>query len=307
MSMSASILRTPDERFENLNGFNFAPHYMEIDGKRIHYITEGEGDPILCLHGEPSWCYLYRKMIPTLQQQGKVIAPDFIGFGKSDKLPKISDYSFKLHYDMLHQFIEKLQLKNITLVVQDWGGLIGLSYAADHPEKFKGLVIMNTGLPSGIKKGNIFTQFKRALPFLIWQNYARFVPKLSISKIVASGCAVFVTDDIKKAYDAPFPDESYKAGARAFPLLVPSMSTQHPSAVYTARAKEKLAQWPHPVLIMFSDKDPITRGQFRLFEKIIPGSDPSKTITIQGAGHFLQEDKGEEIAENIVKWLQSFS
>jgi haloalkane dehalogenase len=304
MKIPSSILRTPDERFENLSGFPFTPHYMEHNGARMHFLKEGTGDPILCLHGEPSWSYLYRKMIPKLSTVGTVYAPDFIGFGRSDKYGSIHDYNFEMHYNTLHAFIEEQQLNNITLVVQDWGGLIGLSYAADHPEKFARLVIMNTGLPSGMKPGNYWKQFKRAIPFLIWQNYARFVPNFRISKVVAGGCAQWVTDEIKRAYDAPFPDEKYKAGARAFPLLVPTFSQKHPSAIYTARAKENLKNWNKPVLLAFSDKDPITRGQYKLFEQLIPSANPDKTITIKDAGHFLQEDKGEEIAAIIADWMK---
>lgn len=303
--MATTILRTPDERFENLPGFPYAPNYLEFQGARIHYLKEGSGEPILCLHGEPSWSYLYRKMIPGLSQAGTVYAPDFIGFGRSDKYANISDYSFELHYNMLGAFIDELQLRNITLVVQDWGGLIGLSYAADHPEKFARLVIMNTGLPSGMQPGKYIRQFFRAIPFLIWQNYARYVKNFRISKVVASGCAQWMSNEIKAAYDAPFPDERYKAGARAFPLLVPTFSNKHPSAIYTARAKEKLKSWNKPVLLAFSDKDPITRGQFKLFEKLIPTADPAKTLTITEAGHFLQEDKGEEIAARIANWTLS--
>lgn len=302
--MAPTILRTPDERFENLPGFPYAPNYTTYNGARIHFLKEGNGDPILCLHGEPSWSFLYRKMIPELSQVGTVYAPDLIGFGRSDKYARISDYSFELHYNMLGQFIEAQQLRNITLIVQDWGGLIGLAYAADHPEKFARLVIMNTGLPSGMQPGKYMRQFFRAIPFLIWQNYARYVKHFRISKVVAGGCAQWMTDDIKAAYDAPFPDESYKAGARAFPLLVPTFSSKHASAIYTARAKENLKSWNKPVLLAFSDKDPITRGQYKLFEKLIPTADPEQTVTITDAGHFLQEDKGEAIAGLIANWMR---
>lgn len=303
--MSApEIIRTPEGRFLHLPEFEYTPNYFQHHQARVHFLKEGNGRPILCLHGEPSWSFLYRKMIPELSKIGTVYAPDFIGFGKSDKFTKIKDYSFSMHYNMLDDFIKSQGLKDIILVVQDWGGLIGLSYAADHPELFSGLVIMNTGLPTGMKKGKLFRQLKRALPFLIWQNYARFVPKLRVSKIVASGCAQWVSDDIKAAYDAPFPDESFKAGARAFPLLVPAISEQHPSAVFTKRAKEKLSQWQKPVLIMFSDKDPITRGQHKMFEGLIPNADPSATIIVKDAGHFLQEDKGAELAIHISEWMK---
>jgi len=303
--MASKVLRTPEERFRELPGYDFNPHYVEIGNCRVHYIEQGSGDPILCLHGEPSWSFLYRKMIPVLATKGRAIALDFIGFGRSDKYAETKDYSMEMHFNTLATFIEKMDLTNITLVVQDWGGLIGLSYAAVNPDRFKGLVIMNTGLPSGFKKGNFFTQMKKGTPFLLWQTYARFVPKFRVSKIIATGCITWLTDDVKKAYDAPFPDESFKAGARKFPALVPTFSERHPSAAYTSRAKEKLRSWNKPVLIMFSDKDPITRGQHHSFEHLIPTADPEKTIIINEASHFLQEDKGEEIAGNIVSWLDS--
>lgn len=305
--MPQNIIRTPDECFDSLPGYSFEPSYIQVNDTRIHYIEEGEGDPILCLHGEPSWCYLYRKMIPILSKAGRAMAMDFVGFGRSDKYTDKKAYTMAMHYDTLAAFIEQLDLQNITLVVQDWGGLIGLSYAAVNPDRFKGLVIMNTGLPSGFKKGRYLDQLKKGTPFLLWQTYSRFVPNFRVSKIVASGCAQWVTDDIKRAYDAPFPDNSYKAGARVFPSLVPTFSDKHPTAAYTARAKEKLKTWNKPVLIMFSDKDPITRGQHHMFEYLIPSADPEKTIIIKDAGHFLQEDKGEEIAENIVAWLQGIN
>jgi haloalkane dehalogenase len=302
--MAEKILRTPDERFANLPGYDFEPHYIQVGDTRIHYIEQGKGDPILCLHGEPSWSYLYRKMIPLLSAAGRAMAMDLVGFGRSDKYADPKAYNMKMHYDTLAAFIEQLDLRNITLVVQDWGGLIGLSYAAVHPDRFKGLVIMNTGLPSGFRSGSYFKQLKKGFPFLLWQTYSRFVPNFRVGKIVASGCAQWVTDDIKAAYDAPFPHDNYKAGARVFPALVPTFSDKHPTAAYTARAKEKLRSWDKPVLIMFSDKDPITRGQHHVFEHLIPTADQDKTIIIKDAGHFLQEDKGEEIAGHILDWLK---
>jgi haloalkane dehalogenase len=292
------LLRTPDERFANLPDFPFAPRYVEINGARMHYVDEGRGrDVVLCLHGEPSWSFLYRHMITPLAQHYRVLAPDLIGFGRSDKYSAIADYSYSMHHDMLAGFIRALELSNITLVGQDWGGILGLPIAAEMPERFARLVIMNTGLPSGdvpITEG-----------FMQWRAFAERVGRdLPISLIfersLASGS---LPPAIKAAYEAPFPDAAYKAGAAALPLLVP-LKPDDPGAAEIRQARERLKTWQKPALVLFSDGDPVTRGGDRFFRKLIPTANDQPEITITGAGHFLQEEKGAEIAAHLDAFIR---
>jgi haloalkane dehalogenase len=290
------VIRTPDERFANLPGYPYRPHYAEVYGLRMHYVDEGQGEVILCLHGEPSWSYLYRKMIPILSRNHRVVAPDFIGFGRSDKFTERAEYSFKMHHDTLVAFIGATALTEITLVVQDWGGLLGLTVASEEPDLFKRLVIMNTGLPTGdepIGKG-----------FMRWREFAASQTDMPISTVIFNGVAQkeYMTTDVLLAYDSPFPDVTYKAGAMAFPLLVP-IQPDDPGASDMRQARAALAHWQKPALVMFSDKDPITRGGERFFRELLPGAQGQPEIVIENAGHFLQEDKGEEIAQHIVEFM----
>ena len=291
------LLRTPDERFTNLPGYSFAPHYAEVNGLRIHYIDEGPADavPVLLLHGEPSWSYLYRKMIPIIAEAGyRAIAPDLPGFGRSDKPTQREDYTYQRLVDWMTGFIQALDMQHITLVCQDWGGLIGLRMATEQAERFARVVAANTGLPTGDQN--------MGEAFLAWQRYSQTVPNFHAGGIVKGGCVSDLTPEIVAAYDAPFPEDRYKAGARQLPTLVPT-SPDDPATPANRKAWEALARWEKPFLTAFSDSDPITRGADRLFQHIVPGAKNQPHTTITGAGHFLQEDKGPELAQVVVDFI----
>lgn len=295
------FIRTPDSAFNNLPGYPFAPKYLEINGARLHYIDEGSGELILCLHGEPSWSYLYRKFFPLLTQHYRVIAFDFFGFGKSDKPVKDDDCTYQFHYNTLVQFAEQLNLQNVTLVVQDWGGLIGLPYAADNSVRIKRLVIMNTGLPSGRGIRSI-TELIKGFGFFMWRRASKGLMAKPVGKTIQLGCKTSLPKEVKDAYSAPFPDNNYKAAARKFPYLVP-MKPRDEATPYMQRARKELAHWKNPVQIIFSDGDPITGHLDKFFKRLIPGAADFPMIKITGGGHFLQEDKGEEIAAHIHQFM----
>lgn len=295
-------LRTPDSCFENLPDYPFPPHYIEVDDTeggslRMHYVDEGPqtAPVILLMHGEPTWSYLYRKMIPPLADAGfRVIAPDLIGFGRSDKPSELSDYSYQRHVDWIRDLLAQLDLQNITLFCQDWGGLIGLRLLAEEQNRFTRTIAANTMLPTGDHApGDAFLQ---------WQHLSQNIPVFTVGKIIAGACVKPVSAEIIKAYDAPFPDEGYKAGARQFPLLVPT-SANDPAADANRAAWQALSAMEKPFLTAFSDKDPITAGGELIFRKLIPGTKGQAHTTIADGGHFLQEDQSERLVEVILKFI----
>jgi len=287
-------LRTPDDRFAALPGYAFGPHYVDADGLRIHYVDEGPRPayPVLMLHGEPSWSYLYRKMIPIITAAGyRAVAPDLVGFGRSDKPTRRTDYTYQRHVDWMCGLIERLDLHHITLVCQDWGGLIGLRLAAEHPERFARVVAANTFLPTG--------DTPPGPAFLAWQKFSQETPEFPVGSIVRGGCVTTLDAGVIAAYDAPFPDETYKAGARQFPMLVPT-TPDDPAAIPSRKAWEVLSHWTKPFLTAFSDGDPITAGADKILQQAIPGASGQPHTTITGGGHFLQEDQGEALAGCVV-------
>ena len=294
-----TALRTPDDQFENLPDYPFEPHYVDVAGLRMHYVDEGPTDakPVLLLHGEPSWSYLYRHMIPPLADAGlRVVAPDLIGFGKSDKPSKKEDYSYALHVKWMRQFVEILDLNYITLFCQDWGSLIGLRLAAENEPRFARIALGNGGLPTGDQ------QMPDA--FMKWRTFALHSPYFPIGKIIQKGTKTDLSDEIVAAYDAPFPSRKYKAGARKFPALVP-ITSDDPASAANRSAWEVFRKWEKPFLTCFSDKDPITRGGDRVWQENVPGAQDQPHTTIKDAAHFLQEDKGDEIAELLIDFIRS--
>ena len=292
-------LRTPNSCFENLPGYEFEPNYIDVDGLRMHYVDEGpkDGAIVLLLHGEPSWSYLYRHMIPPLRDAGfRVVAPDLIGFGKSDKPAQKNDYTYASHVAWMKQFIEALDLNDITLFCHDWGSLIGLRVAAENEHRFARIALGNGGLPTGDQK--LPTVFK------IWQTFARFSPWFPIGKIIQKGTVSELSDAEVTAYDAPFPSARFKAGARAFPLLVPS-TPNNPATVANRAAWDVFKNWQKPFLTTFSNRDPITRGGQKVWQETVPGTRNLEHVKIRNAGHFLQEDKGPELAEILIRFAET--
>jgi haloalkane dehalogenase len=291
------LLRTPEECFRDLPGWSYEPRYVDVGGVRVHYVDEGprQTPPVLLLHGEPSWSFLYRKMIPVLTAAGhRVVAPDLVGFGRSDKPSEREDYSYQRHVDWMAGAITALDLQGATLFCQDWGGLIGLRLVAEHPERFARVVAANTGLPTGEERVSD--------AFFAWQAFSQSVPALPVGKIVQTGCVRGLSPELVAAYDAPFPDESYKAGARQFPLLVPTRPDD-PAGEANRAAWRSLERFERPFLTAFSDSDPVTKGAEKPMHKRIPGAAGQPHVTIARAGHFLQEDAGEEIAQVVVDFI----
>ena len=293
-------LRTPDDRFANLPGYPWAPSYVQTsDGLRVALLDEGPRDapPVLLLHGEPTWSYLYRKMVPVLLDAGfRVVAPDLVGFGRSDKPVREEDYTYARHVEWMRSALfDALDLQDVTLVCQDWGGLIGLRLVAEHPDRFARVCAANTGLPDGTRR----------LPEAWWMfhDFVQKTPDLPIGFLVKSGCVEGLPDDVVAAYDAPFPDATYKAGPRTFPGLIPQ-TLEDPATPDNQRAWEVLSRWDKPFLCAFSDKDPITGGGERMLMGKIPGAAGQPHTTIEGGGHFLQEDRGEELARVVAQWAR---
>jgi haloalkane dehalogenase len=286
--------RTPDERFVGLPGFPFAPRYLAQQGMRMHYVEEGAGDPVLLLHGEPSWAFLYRKLVPPIAEVARVIAPDYFGFGRSDKPIRVEDYSYDFHHASIERLVDELDLRAATVVVQDWGGPIGLRLAVEHPARVARLVILNTGIGAG-----------RA-PSPEWLRFRAFMRRVGNEivpgQLLRLSCVTELADDVVEAYNAPFPTPESKAGVVAFPELVPT-EADHPSAARMLEVRAALERWEKPALVLFSDSDPIfsPAAAERLAARI-PGAGPAEIVA--GAGHFLQEDKGEEIAQRIVRFLR---
>lgn len=301
-------LRTPDDRFAGLPDFAFAPHYLDVPAGeddpagdavlRVHFLDEGprDAETVVCLHGEPSWSFLYRTMVPVLTGAGlRVVAPDLVGFGRSDKPASRHDYTYARHVEWMRSVLfDGLGLSDLTLVCQDWGGLVGLRLVAEHPDRFRRVVVANSGLPTGDERPTE--------AFGNWQRFSQEAPTLPIGRIVSGGTVGGLSPEAIAAYDAPFPDETFKEGARQLPALVPT-SPDDPASDANRRAWASLRQFDRPFLCAFSDGDPVTRGADRLFTRAVPGAAGQPHVTIAGGGHFLQEDKGEELAGVVVDFV----
>jgi haloalkane dehalogenase len=292
-----NVYRTPDERFEALPGYDFAPHYVEQDGLRMHYVDEGDGVPVLLLHGEPTWAYLYRKVIPQIAPAARCIAPDYFGFGRSDKPVERDWYSYDTHTASLERFVDELDLRDVTVVMQDWGGPLGMRLSVERPDRIARLVVLNTGIFSGRPPSDTWLRFRELV--------RRTGPDFRPGQLIRITSTTELPDDVVAAYDAPFPTPESKTGVLMFPEQVPT-DPDHPSAKTMLDVREKLRSWDRPALVFFSDSDPIfsPRVAERLAE-LIPGAELQEPVA--GAGHFLQEDAGEEVGQRIAAWLKSTS
>ncbi len=290
-------VRTPDTRFENLPDFPFEPHYVTLrDGLRMHHVDEGprEAGPVLMLHGEPSWSYLYRFMIPVFVDAGmRAVAPDLVGFGRSDKPTSIGDYSYQQHMDWLTEWLEAVDLQGVTLVCQDWGSLLGLRLAAEHPERFSRIVVANGFLPTAERDAG--------LAFKVWRAFATYTPVFPVGRIVRTGTKRRLSKAEVAAYDAPFPSRRHLAGARAFPRLVPTRSDD-PAVPANREAWRRLGEWEKPFLTLFGASDPILGRADRPLQAHVPGAQGQPHARVDGS-HFVQEDAGAEIARRTVDWI----
>jgi haloalkane dehalogenase len=292
---------TPESAFADVPDYDYEPHYVTVDAPGNPRLAYVDTDPVgeseetfLCLHGEPTWGFLYRKMIPTLAERGRVVVPDYLGFGRSDKYTERDEYDYDLHYDAIEEFVETLDLTDVTLVCQDWGGLTGLPVAMNNQERFARLVPMNTDCPTGDRK-----------PSDEWYNFRDFVERvdeLPIGMLIQNATATELSDEVLAAYEAPFPEEQLKAGAREWPDMVPRVDGGDGSEI-TSAAREDLAEWDKPAFILFADSDPITSGARDPLRELIPTASDQPDIWVEGAMHFLQEDAGEEIATEIVEFI----
>jgi haloalkane dehalogenase len=285
-----NVFRTPDERFEDLPGYAYEAHYVDVDGLRLHHIDEGTGPTVLCFHGEPSWSYLYRHMLDRLVDEGhRVVCPDLVGFGRSDKPTDQAWYTYERHCETVTRHLEQVELDDVTVVVQDWGGPIGLRWAVEHADQVGRLVILNTGLFTGrVSKG-----------FMAWREFAERTPDLPIGMIIQGATTTDLPEDVVGAYEAPFPSAESKAGAQRFPLLVP-LSEDDVGVAEMQAVTEALRSWDKPALVAFSDTDPVfpfpKAGE--QFLQMIPTA--GEQVRIEGAAHFLQEDRGREIADAML-------
>ena len=297
------VLKTPESAFDEINDFPYSPCFIEITDTVSSEITMAhyqcgpvDGHTVLLIHGEPTWAYLYRKMMPLLADAGfNVIAPDLIGFGRSDKPVRKDDYSYARHVIWIKDWFTQIVKGPTTLFCQDWGGLLGLRLVADMPERFSGVMVSNTGLPTG--------DHSPSEAFIKWRRFSQDVPIFPTSTVIQNATTTELDEATLAAYDAPFPDERYKAGARMFPLLVPT-SPDSPEAQANRQAWEKLKQFKKPFITAFGDSDPITSGGDKLFQKLVPGSKGMVHTRIANGGHFIQEDKGEELANLLIQFIQ---
>ena len=290
-----SVYRTPDELFRELPGYAFEPNYLEQDGLRMHYVDEGAGDPVLLLHGEPTWSFLYRKAISPIAAVARVVAPDYFGFGRSDKPVERDWYTYDRHYASIERFVDELDLQALTVVVHDWGGPIGFRLAAERPERVARLVITNTGLYAGRPPSDEWLRFRAFV--------RRVGTDLQPGQLVRITCVTELSDEVVAGYDAPYPVPESKTALVMFPELVPT-EPEHPSAATMLRVREALRDWRKPALVIFSDSDPIFSPRAgERFAELIPGAELGEPLA--GAGHFLQEDRGEELGARIAGWLTS--
>lgn len=297
-----NYIDTPEERFDNLPGYDFTPHYVTIaHGMKVHYIDEGPKDAketILLMHGEPSWSFLYRKMITPLAAAGyRVLAPDLIGFGRSSKPTEQSDYTYASHLAWMQEWMDQIDAQGITLFCQDWGGLIGLRLVSNDPDRFARIAVSNTGLPTGDRTPSE--------AFLKWQAFSQKVETFPTEFVIQGATHTELPDDVLKAYSAPFPNEDYTAGAKIFPALVPTTSDNPESENNRQAWKNVFMKWTKPLITLFGDKDPVTKGGDKVFQKLVPGAKGQAHKVIEGGGHFIQEDQGPLLAEHIISFVKA--